>query len=647
MPHDEAQARDTYACRRARSLHNQVSRLLGSRLAHLPGRTTPPKSVHTTQLKMALAETVFRKVYKLGLVPKIIAKLPVVSLILAVISVCWLLILPMDGQFRHTYISENALMPGQVNLYFRETEWNHVRGFRDEAARWDFESVSRSNPQLEGWLSDFGLKVSHHHDPQTNLSTMYALMHAPRGDNTEAMVLVAPYFTSDGQKNVGAMALAPALARYFARMSIWSKNIIVVFPQNGHTALRRWVDAYHTTLDVTAGSLEAAIVMEYPSEIDNFSFMEIVYEGLNGQLPNLDLLNVATTIARHENMQVSVQGTAPQNLHRNDYWTRLEVLARGILKLAVTGVNGKLHGCEAFSGWQIQALTIKAVGTGGPDITQFGRIVDSSFRSVNNLLEKFHQSFFFYLLLSPTHFVSIGTYLPSAAVIALLFVVSSIYAIARGVSAADFIASIGSVLALFFGIEAICLVGAISLQHIAISGTESSRAFYVITAALMLFTVLSSVGIFAVKAPRFSRPTSFLLLAFALYFIAMLIVTLLIVHFALAFCIGISAFPLTLVQDLITKTHGNTLVSMKARVKVVLCLIASSPVTMIVLLGYILDGGKTEGVLGLVQGLLSSWHEMQSWTWFVVALGWLPAWISVVVVCAFGDFTSLEKEKKE
>ena len=34
-------------------------------------------------------------------------------------------------------------------------------------------------------------------------------------------------------------------------------------------------------------------------------------------------------------------------------------------------------------------------GTEGKDVTQFGRIVDSTFRSVNNLLEKFHQSFSF------------------------------------------------------------------------------------------------------------------------------------------------------------------------------------------------------------------------------------------------------------
>ena len=41
------------------------------------------------------------------------------------------------------------------------------------------------------------------------------------------------------------------------------------------------------------------------------------------------------------------------------------------------------------------------------------------FRSINNLLEKFHQSFFFYLLLAPRQFVSISSYLPSAVALSI------------------------------------------------------------------------------------------------------------------------------------------------------------------------------------------------------------------------------------
>lgn len=40
------------------------------------------------------------------------------------------------------------------------------------------------------------------------------------------------------------------------------------------------------------------------------------------------------------------------------------------------------------------------------------RALEGMFRSLNNLLERFHQSFFFYLLPSTHRYVSIGLYMP-------------------------------------------------------------------------------------------------------------------------------------------------------------------------------------------------------------------------------------------
>lgn len=594
---------------------------------------------------MALAETFLRTVHKLGLLPRAIKALPTLSLLLAAASVAWLALLPMDGQYRNTYISENALMPGQVTLYFRESEWNYVRGFRLEVSQWDFAERAQGNADLEGWLEEFGLSVSHHHDAKTNLTTMYALMHAPRGDDTEALVLVVPYYTSTGAPNVGAFALGPALARYFARMSIWSKNIIFVFPHDGKTVLRLWVEAYHTTLDDTAGSIDAAVIMEYPSHVDNFHHMELFYEGLNGQLPNLDLINTATTIARHENMKVRVQGTEYEN---SNYWTRLQVLGWGILRLAVSGFGSRAVGCESFSGWQIQAITIRAVGEGGPDITQFGRIVDSTFRSVNNLLEKFHQSFFFYLLLSPYNFVSIGTYLPAAVLVAVAFAVSSLYTLVNGISASEYVGSLGTLIGIFAAIEAVCLGGAVYLLNIVLGSNEQNHLSAAIVAALTAISVMLAVGSTARGSPetKFSRPTSYMLVAFALYFIAMVITSLLIVHFALALSIGLCALPLTFIQPLINseREHGA---SVKGRAKIALSLLLSSPMTAIVALGYILDGRELEGVVSIMRGLLTSWYELQSWSWFVIALGWFPSWVCIALACTFGDFASAQKKKAE
>jgi len=44
---------------------------------------------------------------------------------------------------------------------------------------------------------------------------IYSIIHAPRGDATEAIVLVAPWRTVDGELNLNGVTLALTLARYF------------------------------------------------------------------------------------------------------------------------------------------------------------------------------------------------------------------------------------------------------------------------------------------------------------------------------------------------------------------------------------------------------------------------------------------------
>lgn len=47
------------------------------------------------------------------------------------------------------------------------------------------------------------------------------------------------------------------------------------------------------------------------------------------------------------------------------------------------------------------------------------RIVESTLRTTNNLLERLHASFFFYILTTPDRFLKIGSFLPSAVLISV------------------------------------------------------------------------------------------------------------------------------------------------------------------------------------------------------------------------------------
>ena len=47
-------------------------------------------------------------------------------------GVVWLLLLPLNDYSRQTYVSENAILPGQVHTYFGGSEHNVFRAFRQE-----------------------------------------------------------------------------------------------------------------------------------------------------------------------------------------------------------------------------------------------------------------------------------------------------------------------------------------------------------------------------------------------------------------------------------------------------------------------------------------------------------------------------------
>lgn len=64
--------------------------------------------------------------------PRILKLPPYLSALCVLIGVTWLLVLPLDHYSRQTYISENALLPGQVHTYFGGSEQNVFRAFKHE-----------------------------------------------------------------------------------------------------------------------------------------------------------------------------------------------------------------------------------------------------------------------------------------------------------------------------------------------------------------------------------------------------------------------------------------------------------------------------------------------------------------------------------
>jgi GPI-anchor transamidase subunit GAA1 len=59
---------------------------------------------------------------------------PYLSALCILVGVVWLMLLPLNEYSRNTYISENALLPGQTNTYFTGSEHNIFRAYRHEVA---------------------------------------------------------------------------------------------------------------------------------------------------------------------------------------------------------------------------------------------------------------------------------------------------------------------------------------------------------------------------------------------------------------------------------------------------------------------------------------------------------------------------------
>ncbi|UPX19524.1 Glycosyl phosphatidyl inositol protein transamidase complex subunit [Ascochyta rabiei] len=362
---------------------------------------------------------------------------PYLSALCIVVGIAWLLVLPLNDYSRNTYVSENALLPGQVHTYFTGSEHNVFRAYRQEVHGMIDQSVEERSKRLGDIFRSNNLKVatqkySYHVSNRTIANeNVYAILQGPRADATEAIVLIAAWKNMDDVVNNSGVALILTLARYFKRWSLWSKDIIFLVSGDSTTGPQAWVDAYHDahderyveSLKIKSGALQAAVAVDYSAGPwgHRYDKLHVLYDGINGQLPNLDLFNTAVQIA---SSQMNI-GCAIQRMfdHRDSYKERLQTMLRGMVSQGLGHATGP-H--SSFIPYHVDAITLSTVGDGWHDEMSLGKTIESLFRSLNNLLEHLHQSFFFYLLIQANRFISIGTYLPSAMLIAMNFSITSI-----------------------------------------------------------------------------------------------------------------------------------------------------------------------------------------------------------------------------
>ncbi|CAJ0872283.1 3851_t:CDS:10 [Entrophospora sp. SA101] len=230
--------------------------------------------------------------------------IPKLRYLLFIIGICWFFVFPLEKYNKHTYISENALLPGQVNTYYSWSNVFEAADYRDQ-----IESVSNASKIekvsfIENKLRMAGLKTATQNftvkvsGKTISGINVFAVLNAPRADGTEALVLSAPWKSRDDlTTNVNGIAAILSIGKFFKSYTYWSKDIIFLITDEGEAGVQAWLESYHdyqrstSPLLLRSGVIQAAINLDFPGTSD-YRAIELFFEGVNGQLPNLDLINI-------------------------------------------------------------------------------------------------------------------------------------------------------------------------------------------------------------------------------------------------------------------------------------------------------------------------------------------------------------------
>lgn len=353
---------------------------------------------------------------------KISTRLPLIHCILFIIGVVWLSVLPLEEYNGKCYISENALLVGMIELKFAQ-EYDIAKKYtinRSELKAHEIALEYLDDLQLEVAQQNFTINLPSHL-VASGINT-YALFHAERSSHTEMLVVQVSMDDHHLSKanDVANLALFLGLANYFSRQNYWARDILFLMTSHNAIGVQAWLEEYlgiadnsdilnSQPLQYHPGNIIGMISIKLESEF--FNLVRIKTEGVNGMLPNLDLVNTISFVAMR-NLGIATNFLPLRHLEYKELlYNTLQMAWNQILGIP-TGPHGP------FLHYGIQGLTLEAVRdpsihvhrTNSP--IELGNLVESYMRSLNNLLETLHQSFNFYLLPGNNRYISIGLYIP-------------------------------------------------------------------------------------------------------------------------------------------------------------------------------------------------------------------------------------------
>ncbi|KAJ6623502.1 Gaa1-like protein [Mycena sp. CBHHK59/15] len=367
------------------------------------------------------------------IVSALTSRLSFIKFTLFLIGYLWMAAIPSPRLGRGTYIDENALQPGQVNTYWN---WGDVANADRYLEQLEVlrDSNSTSEQRAQFFLTEFmklGISASVQNyafassTGEVKGTNAYAVLSSPRTSGTEAMVISASWISrageGDGTLNLRGVSTVLALASFLKRYSLWAKDIVFVVSDGYLDGMQAWLNAYHgstqsnleaDSLQLTSGVIWTALNIDYPGH--SFSHLGIFHAHFK-----VDRRRPVLVYDNLDSPGTEVPSWIPETFHEEirAYTYRSKNVLRHVGYQARGGGSG-VHGL--FHQFRIDSFTLFGLPATGPHgFHAIGRIIESTLRTTNNLLERLHASFFFYILTTPERFLKIGSFLPSAVLISV------------------------------------------------------------------------------------------------------------------------------------------------------------------------------------------------------------------------------------
>ena len=292
---------------------------------------------------------------------------------------------------------------------------------------------------------------------------MHTIARAARGSGREGIVLATPIGARGATPEADAASLALCLVavRRISSSPWLAKDVAWVVPDarwgpGAVAGADAWLREYHAPTALTPfgriGAIQQAYVLETPhGPAADVATLRV--EGFNGALPNQDLLNAPTQLARLAGFN-KVGVFTNVNAHAGKLRGVWGIVERG-LRAAGLGAKGTRYvsdlsrvsrfmgalaagtptGAHAsFKSYAVDAVTVRATSSGdGSGSTvgeaaflRLGTFVESGVRCSNNLLEMLHHSMFYYVMVDDDRFLSIAEYVAPCGLVLVSSLVTAV-----------------------------------------------------------------------------------------------------------------------------------------------------------------------------------------------------------------------------